>query len=80
MSLKALKQTIFLRREFRILTLRSTNILTYAMLQGKTCVITAGTGGIGKGIARTFLKNGAFVFLSGRSAATVDAVVAEFQT
>lgn len=48
------------------------------MLTGKTAVVTAGSGGIGKGIVREFLKQGAFVFFSGRSAATVDPAVEEF--
>jgi NAD(P)-dependent dehydrogenase (short-subunit alcohol dehydrogenase family) len=48
------------------------------MLSGKNCVVTAGTGGIGKGIARGLLKEGAFVFISGRSESTVHPVVAEF--
>ncbi len=48
------------------------------MLSGKNCVVTAGTGGIGKGIVRTFLKEGGFVFFSGRSSTTVTPVVEEF--
>ncbi len=48
-------------------------------LNGKNCVVTAGSGGIGKGIVRSFLKEGAFVFFSGRSAKTVDPVVQEFK-
>eukprot|EP01034_Spumella_vulgaris_P042179 gene42179-52296_t len=48
------------------------------LLNGKNCVVTAGSGGIGKGIVRSFLKEGAFVFFSGRSAKTVNPVVQEF--
>jgi NAD(P)-dependent dehydrogenase (short-subunit alcohol dehydrogenase family) len=48
------------------------------MLAGKNCVVTAGSGGIGKGIVRAFLKEGAFVFFSGRSAGSVNPVVQEF--
>ena len=49
------------------------------MLAGKNCVVTAGSGGIGKGIVRALLQNGAFVFFSGRSAGTVNPVVEEFK-
>lgn len=48
------------------------------LLSGKNCVVTAGSGGIGKAIVKDFLKHGAFVFFSGRSAATVNAAVEEF--
>mmetsp|Transcript_30365 Transcript_30365/g.60443 ORF Transcript_30365/g.60443 Transcript_30365/m.60443 type:complete len:266 (-) Transcript_30365:48-845(-) len=48
------------------------------MLTGKNCVVTAGSGGIGKGIVRCFLKEGAFVFFSGRTPGSVNPVVQEF--
>lgn len=48
------------------------------MLAGKNCLVTAGSGGIGKGIVRAFLKEGAFVFFTGRSAGSVNPVLAEF--
>jgi NAD(P)-dependent dehydrogenase (short-subunit alcohol dehydrogenase family) len=50
------------------------------MLAGKNCVVTAGSGGIGKGIVRALLQGGAFVFFSGRSAGSVDPVVEEFKS
>jgi len=50
-----------------------------SLLAGKNCVVTAGSGGIGKAIVKDFLKAGAFVFFSGRSTGTVNAAVEEFQ-
>jgi NAD(P)-dependent dehydrogenase (short-subunit alcohol dehydrogenase family) len=41
------------------------------MLSGKTCIVTGSTAGIGYGIAKSFLKEGGFVFISGRSTETV---------
>jgi NAD(P)-dependent dehydrogenase (short-subunit alcohol dehydrogenase family) len=52
---------------------------SFIMLSNKTCVVSAGTGGIGKGIVKALLREGAFVFLSGRTTNTVDAVIAEFK-
>ena len=37
------------------------------ILQGKNCLITGSTGGLGKEIAREFAKNGCNLFLPGRS-------------
>lgn len=50
------------------------------LLTGKNSVVTAGSGGIGKGVVRDFLKSGSFVFFSGRSASTVNAALDEFKS
>lgn len=47
------------------------------MLAGKVCIVTGSTAGIGKGIARAFLQQGAEVFINGRSEASVAATRAE---
>lgn len=47
------------------------------LLEGKTAIVTGSTAGIGKAIAKAYVAAGAFVFINGRSASTVDAVVAE---
>eukprot|EP01032_Pedospumella_encystans_P003552 gene3552-4199_t len=49
------------------------------LLIGKNSVVTAGSGGIGKGVVREFLKAGSFVFFSGRSAATVESALEDFK-
>lgn len=43
-------------------------------LEGKTAIIYGGGGGIGGGVARAFAREGARVFLVGRTRATLDAV------
>ena len=43
-------------------------------LDGKTAIIYGGGGGIGGGVARTFAREGARVFLVGRTRQTLDAV------
>ena len=47
------------------------------LLEGKVAVIYGGGGGIGGGVARTFAREGARVFLAGRTGATLDAVAKE---
>jgi NAD(P)-dependent dehydrogenase (short-subunit alcohol dehydrogenase family) len=46
-------------------------------LAGKIAVITGGTSGIGLATAERFIKEGAFVFITGRRQAELDAAVAE---
>jgi NAD(P)-dependent dehydrogenase (short-subunit alcohol dehydrogenase family) len=44
------------------------------LLAGKTAIIYGGGGGIGGGVARTFAREGAKVFLAGRSREKLDSV------
>ncbi len=44
------------------------------LLEGKTAIIYGGGGGIGGGVARTFAREGAKVFLVGRTREKLDAV------
>jgi NAD(P)-dependent dehydrogenase (short-subunit alcohol dehydrogenase family) len=44
------------------------------LLDGKTAIIYGGGGGIGGGVARTFAREGARVFLAGRTKAALDEV------
>ena len=37
------------------------------ILQGKNCLITGATGGLGKEIVKEFAKNGCNLFLTGRN-------------
>ena len=46
------------------------------LLENKTAIIYGGGGGIGGAAARAFAREGATVFLAGRTAATLDAVAA----
>lgn len=47
------------------------------LLDGKTAIIYGGGGGIGAGVARSFAREGANVFLVGRTRETLDAVARE---
>jgi NAD(P)-dependent dehydrogenase (short-subunit alcohol dehydrogenase family) len=44
------------------------------LLDGKTAIVYGGGGGIGGGVARTFAREGARVFLAGRTRGTLDTV------
>lgn len=44
------------------------------VLEGKTAIVYGGGGGIGGGVARTFAREGAKVFLAGRTREKLDAV------
>lgn len=44
------------------------------LLEGKVCIVTGSTGGIGLGIAKHFLQHGAFVYLNGRSNQSLETV------
>jgi NAD(P)-dependent dehydrogenase (short-subunit alcohol dehydrogenase family) len=46
-------------------------------LQGKIAVITGGSSGIGLAAAKRFVKEGAYVFITGRRQAELDKAVAE---
>ncbi len=47
------------------------------LLKGKTAIIYGGGGGIGSGVARTFAREGARVFLAGRTRHALDLVAKE---
>jgi len=48
-------------------------------LTGKTALVTASTGGIGREIARSLAREGATVIVNGRSATSVEAAVADLR-
>ncbi len=50
------------------------------LLDGKTAIIYGGGGGIGAGVARTFAREGASVFLVGRTRSKLDAVAREIKS
>lgn len=49
------------------------------LLQGKNAVVYGGGGKIGGAVARTFAREGATVYLAGRTAAALDAVAGEIR-
>lgn len=50
------------------------------LLQGKNAIIYGGGGGIGGGVARTFAREGARVFLAGRTRKTLEAVAEDIRS
>jgi 3-oxoacyl-[acyl-carrier protein] reductase len=50
------------------------------LLEGKNAVIYGGGGSIGSGVARVFAREGARVFLAGRTLAKVEAVAGEIRS
>jgi NAD(P)-dependent dehydrogenase (short-subunit alcohol dehydrogenase family) len=50
------------------------------LLEGKTAIIYGGGGGIGAGVARTFAREGASVFLVGRTRPKLDAVAKDIKS
>jgi NAD(P)-dependent dehydrogenase (short-subunit alcohol dehydrogenase family) len=53
----------------------SSGIITMGKLQGKVAVVTGGTEGIGLATAKLFVKEGAFVFITGRRQKELDEAV-----
>lgn len=49
----------------------------FTSLQGRSAIVTGGSKGIGRGIARTFASAGVDVLITGRNQADLDAAVAE---
>lgn len=49
------------------------------LLTGRTALVTGGTGGIGYDIAKSFVKAGAHVVITGRTQSKIDKVVAELR-
>jgi NAD(P)-dependent dehydrogenase (short-subunit alcohol dehydrogenase family) len=50
------------------------------LLDGKTAIIYGGGGGIGAGVARTFAREGARVFIVGRTRGTLDAAAKDIKS
>jgi NAD(P)-dependent dehydrogenase (short-subunit alcohol dehydrogenase family) len=50
------------------------------LLDGKNVIIYGAAGGLGGGMARTFAREGAQLFLAGRTQATLDAVADDIRT
>ena len=48
-------------------------------LEGKTAIVTGGGQGLGRGIAIALAQRGAHVTVTGRTPATLDAVVSEIE-
>ena len=71
---------------FRVFTVLAMLVLTAGVaramdlqLKGKTALITGSTGGIGYGIAKVLLNEGAQVIINGRTQASVDKAIASLK-
>ena len=69
-------QPILKRMPFHKVTPQIVELKQDEVLQGRTALITGGTSGIGNEIAKSFLKAGASVIITGRSQERIDRVVA----
>jgi len=49
------------------------------LLKDKTAIIYGGGGAVGGAVARAFAREGAHIFLAGRTAGKLEAVAAEIQ-
>ncbi len=49
------------------------------LLKDKNCILYGAGGGIGSGVAKTFAREGARLFLTGRTRGTLDALAAEIE-
>ena len=50
------------------------------LLKGKNAIVSGGGGGIGSGVAQTFAREGAHVFVTGRTRAKLETVVNEIKS
>ena len=57
---------------------KSTNLVDYA-LEGKTAVVYGAAGAIGSATAKAFAREGAFVFLAGRTLKSLKSVEAQIR-
>ena len=72
-------QPILRRLPFHKVTPQIVELKQDGLLQGRTALVTGGTSGIGNEIAKSFLKAGASVIITGRSQERVDKVVAQLK-
>lgn len=72
-------QPIFRRLPIHKVTPQIVELKQESLLQGRTALVTGGTSGIGNEIARSFLKAGATVLITGRNQERIDKVVAEMK-